>query len=131
MKRFFLNWWLLTGLAAILTLVLLALVLPLVAPFLRPWWVRLLMGLAVAVVWGVFATLRIVKGRQASAAIAAQLAAPSPGDAEAEALSGRMRSALAKLKTVAGERRDYLYARPWYLIIGPPGAGKTTALLKS
>ena len=131
MKRFFLNWWLLTGLAAILVALLLALVLPLVAPFLRPWWVRLLLVLAVAIVWGVFATLRILRARKASAAIAEQLAAPSPGDAEAEALSGRMRSALAKLKTVAGERRDYLYARPWYVIIGPPGAGKTTALLKS
>jgi type VI secretion system protein ImpL len=82
-------------------------------------------------VWGVFATLRILKARRAAAEIAKQLAAASPGDVEAEALAGRMRSALAKLKTATGDKRDYLYARPWYVIIGPPGAGKTTALLKS
>src|SRR5207248_11151900 len=27
--------------------------------------------------------------------------------------------------------RGYLYEQPWYAIIGPPGAGKTTALLNS
>lgn len=131
MKRFFLNWWLLTGLAAILVAVLLVFVLPLVAPLLRPWWVKTLLAGLVAAVWGVFATLRILKARRAAAEIARQLAAPSPGDVEAEALAGRMRSALARLKTATGDKRDYLYARPWYVIIGPPGAGKTTALLKS
>mgnify|MGYP001546778393 FL=1 len=131
MKRILFNWWLLTGLAAILIAVLLALVLPLVAPFLRPWWVRLILAAAVALVWGIFAVLRILKGRKASAEIAEELAAPSAGDLEAEALSGRMRTALAGLKDASGSRRDYLYSRPWYVIIGPPGAGKTTALLNS
>src|SRR6185437_14063275 len=28
-------------------------------------------------------------------------------------------------------KRDYLYSRPWYVIIGPPGAGKSTALINS
>jgi len=27
--------------------------------------------------------------------------------------------------------RDYLYRRPWYILIGPPGAGKTTILKRS
>ncbi|MFL5297556.1 MAG: type VI secretion system membrane subunit TssM [Phenylobacterium sp.] len=131
MKRILFNWWLLTGLAAVLIAVLLALVLPLVAPFMRPWWVRLIVVAAVALVWGVFALVRILKGRKASEEIAAELAQPSAGDLEADALSGRMRAALAGLKTAAGNRRDYLYSRPWYVIIGPPGAGKTTALLNS
>ncbi len=131
MKRFFLNWWLLTGLAAILVAVLLVFVLPLVAPFMRPWWVRVLVVALIAATWGVFAILRAIKARRAAAEIARELAAANPGDAEAEALSGRMRSALAGLKTATGDKRDYLYARPWYVIIGPPGAGKTTALLKS
>lgn len=124
MKRFFLNWWLLTGLAAILVAVLLVFILPLVAPFLRPWWVKTLFAMLVAVVWGVFATLRILKARRAAAEIAKQLAAVSPGDVEAEALAGRMRSALAKLKTATGDKRDYLYARPWYVIIGPPAPAR-------
>ncbi|WP_204265400.1 hypothetical protein, partial [Enterobacter hormaechei] len=75
----------------------------------------------IAATWGVFAILRAIKARRAAAEIARELAAANPGDAEAEALSGRMRSALAGLKTATGDKRDYLYARPWYVIIGPPG----------
>jgi type VI secretion system protein ImpL len=131
MKRLFTNWWLLTGLAAVLVALLLALVLPLVAPFMRPWWVRLLCVLLVAAVWGAFAALRILKARKAAREIAAELSQPAPGDAEAEALSQRMRTAMAALRGAAGDKRDYLYSRPWYVIIGPPGAGKTTALLNA
>jgi len=131
MKRILFNWWLLTLLAVVLIVVLLAVVLPLVAPFMRPWWVRLIVVAVVVLVWGVFALLRVLKARKASDEIAEELSAPSPGDVEAEALSGRMRTALAGLKSAGGNRRDYLYSRPWYVIIGPPGAGKTTALLNS
>ena len=42
----------------------------------------------------------------------------------------RMSTALALLKKARGTR-GYLYEQPWYAIIGPPGAGKTTALLNS
>ena len=131
MKRILFSWWLLTILATVLIAVLLAVVLPLVAPFMRPWWVRLIVVGGVTLVWGIFALLRVLKARKASAEIAAELATPSAGDVEAEAVSGRMRTALAGLKTAGGARRDYLYSRPWYVIIGPPGAGKTTALLNS
>ena len=41
-----------------------------------------------------------------------------------------MSTALALLKKARGTR-GYLYEQPWYAIIGPPGAGKTTALLNS
>jgi type VI secretion system protein ImpL len=49
---------------------------------------------------------------------------------EAAALRDRMSTALALLKKARGTR-GYLYEQPWYAIIGPPGAGKTTALLNS
>ena len=52
-----------------------------------------------------------------------------PGDGDE--LKGRMKDALAKLKAAGGGRRDYLYDLPWYVIIGPPGSGKTTALVNS
>ena len=42
-----------------------------------------------------------------------------------------MKDALATLKTASGGKGDYLYDLPWYVLIGPPGAGKTTALVNS
>ena len=41
-----------------------------------------------------------------------------------------MGEAIATLKRT-GKRRNFLYELPWYIIIGPPGAGKTTALVNS
>ena len=41
-----------------------------------------------------------------------------------------MNEALATLKR-SGGKRNFLYELPWYIIIGPPGAGKTTALVNS
>ncbi|WP_395712239.1 type VI secretion system membrane subunit TssM [Reyranella sp.] len=49
---------------------------------------------------------------------------------EALALGERMSQALSLLKKARGTH-GYLYEQPWYVIIGPPGAGKTTALLNS
>src|SRR6202163_1478296 len=46
-------------------------------------------------------------------------------------LKERMNDALATLKTASGNKYGYLYDLPWYVIIGPPGAGKTTALVNS
>ncbi len=55
--------------------------------------------------------------------------------ARLEALRAEMRASVAALRTadVTGKRRGAaaLYALPWYAIIGPPGAGKTTALRHS
>ncbi|HEY6556243.1 MAG TPA: type VI secretion system membrane subunit TssM [Polyangiaceae bacterium] len=54
--------------------------------------------------------------------------------AEIEQLQQRMQEAIAQLKrSKLGARsgRAALYALPWYVIIGPSGAGKTTALEQS
>ena len=40
-------------------------------------------------------------------------------------LASRMQAALATLKK-SGNSKTYLYDMPWYVIIGPPGSGKTT-----
>ncbi len=46
-------------------------------------------------------------------------------------LKERMKDALTTLKAASGNKSGYLYDLPWYVIIGPPGAGKTTALVNS
>jgi type VI secretion system protein ImpL len=46
-------------------------------------------------------------------------------------LQERMKDALTTLKTAGGGTSGYLYDLPWYVIIGPPGSGKTTALVNS
>ncbi len=50
--------------------------------------------------------------------------------AELGELRDKMRAAIAKLKKSKGGRRS-LYDLPWYVMIGPPGAGKTTAIVNS
>jgi type VI secretion system protein ImpL len=49
---------------------------------------------------------------------------------EAAAVGAKLATALAQLREVKGHR-GYLYEQPWYAIIGPPGSGKTTALLNA
>ena len=73
----------------------------------------------------------------------ASLAAPAAADPDASSprprkshcWATRLRDALTTLRqarTSAGSsRRTYLYDLPWYMFIGPPGAGKTTALANS
>lgn len=52
-------------------------------------------------------------------------------DSDAEVLGERMKDALATLKSAGKGKSGYLYDLPWYILIGPPGAGKTTALANS
>ena len=57
-----------------------------------------------------------------------------PGAAELAALGQRMRAALAVLRTANPGwrmRGRYLYELPWYMFVGAPGSGKTTALTRS
>lgn len=68
------------------------------------------------------------KRRKLAAEMEAELIAPEP-EGDGKVLSEKMSAALAKLKKSGGA--TYLYDLPWYVIIGPPGAGKTTALRNS
>lgn len=88
----------------------------------RLWIIGAIWGLVLAV-W----LFRLWRRRRAARAIEAALAPAQPGDGEV--LAERMQAALTTLRKTGG--RSYLYDLPWYVIIGPPGAGKTTALLNS
>ncbi len=131
MRNFFRNWYAVTITAAVLLAALCAFGLPLFVAFFRPLSVRIGAVVLVALAWGLWWYLRRRAARKAADAIAAELAGPNAADEEGKALGRRMTEALAKLRGASGGRRDYLYSRPWYVIIGPPGAGKTTALLNS
>jgi type VI secretion system protein ImpL len=69
--------------------------------------------------------------RKKSAEIAKGLTETAEVESDAEVLAERMKDALATLKTAGRSKGDFLYDLPWYLLIGPPGAGKTTALVNS
>ncbi len=101
-----------------------------VQPF-EGFWLRFLI---ILVVWTiVLATIayQIVKRRRAAAAIEKALTETVAEETDAPILAEKMQDALATLKKSAKKSANYLYDLPWYLIIGPPGAGKTTALINS
>jgi type VI secretion system protein ImpL len=71
-------------------------------------------------------------GAKLAQAVAAQRGPPVRDGASREAaqLRERFEEAMATLKKTQGSARN-LYELPWYVIIGPPGSGKTTALINS
>ena len=54
---------------------------------------------------------------------------PVEPEGDGKVLAEKMHEAMAVLKKTGGA--SYLYDLPWYVMIGPPGAGKTTALANS
>jgi len=83
------------------------------------------------------ANRRLMAGIAAANGDAADAAAPATTAAlqEQAALKERMTQALAVLRKAAPGKRgwggQYLYQLPWYLFVGAPGSGKTTALVHS
>lgn len=131
MKRFFTSWWTISIGTFVLLILLFAVGLPLFFVSMKPLWVRLLITLVLVGMWLGWFLMRRRKAKKAEAALEAELAGGDRAGEEAGAVESRMRAAIDKLKTASGKSRNYLYSRPWYVIIGPPGAGKTTALVNS
>ena len=89
---------------------------------------------AILLVWALTNFLLDRRRRKADRALADGVTAIQPGTAEraeeVAAIRDKLTTALALLRKASGTR-GYLYEQPWYVIIGPPGAGKTTALLNA
>lgn len=96
-------------------------------PLASRFWRGLLVGIILAVTLAVL-LVRWRRRVRAARAIEAALVPPEP-EGDGKALSEKMTEALAVLKKSGGAAS--LYDLPWYVIIGPPGAGKTTALANS
>lgn len=131
MKKFFANWWFIGGLIVLLLVLVLCVGLPIFVSFLKPMWVRLTIGGVLTALWLGIGLLRWRKRVKAARALEAELNPPSAADEESRVIAQRMSDALKALKNHPGARKDYLYSKPWYVIVGPPGSGKTTALLNS
>jgi type VI secretion system protein ImpL len=100
---------------------------------------RLLCILVLVIIWAAWLQLRQIRQQRNSAKLGEAIAGQSdgapagrnmPGRGEEEQLRRRFEEAVATLRKSRTRGRD-LYSLPWYLIIGPPGSGKTTALEKS
>ena len=102
--------------------------------FLESWVVRLVLIAAMFAIWLGANLLLDWRRRRREAALVEGVAAAAPDPTvtasaeEVAALRDKLTAALDLLKRARGTK-GYLYEQPWYAIIGPPGAGKTTALL--
>jgi type VI secretion system protein ImpL len=103
---------------------------------LDPEFVRWLVIGILFVLWLVWNLMQELRARKREQALAQGIAetVPDPNEIaskeEIALLSDRLKEALKTLKTAkSGDSKKKLSTLPWYMFIGPPGAGKTTALL--
>jgi type VI secretion system protein ImpL len=99
--------------------------------------VRLIVIAVIAVAWLVSLLLAQMRAIRANRMFVTELAqpapkrAPRPGEAAMAEVSGKFQSIMAEMKKSKLGGRKFLREMPWYVIIGPPGTGKTTALRQS
>ena len=140
------NRWVLGGLVVLLLSLVILLVGDAIAFFdwrpLESLLSRWILVLIIILLWATFELVRAWRIRRANQSMLQGIAG-ADGEAESSArsvqeiatLQARFKEAVtvlrkARFKGRAGERQ-YLYQLPWYVIVGAPGSGKTTALVNS
>lgn len=148
MKKFF-SWLIKPAVLSLLGVLLLSLIIWFEAPLLSfdgsaPFEsesVRWTMIALLFALWAGYFVWRFIAAKLANArlmkSVAGEDAPPAPPGAKESAaelaqLNKRMQEAMAILrKTKTGGKKGGLYQLPWYMFIGAPGTGKTTALTQS
>lgn len=118
-------------------IILVALLIWFIGPYLalgdfRPFDTVLHRAVAIAItalIWGTVLFVRWRRSESASERLGSAIAAGGTGDEAAEELRRRFEEAIQYLRQ--SRKRGNLYELPWYVIVGPPGSGKTTALRNS
>lgn len=87
-------------------------------------------------IWLVRVLIRQIKAARANSAFVAEIAAApeaplEPGAENVAEVNSKFAEIMEQMKRSKLGGRKFLRDMPWYLIIGPPGTGKTTALRQS
>jgi type VI secretion system protein ImpL len=99
--------------------------------------VRLVVIATIAILWLFSILLAQLRALRRNQAFVAELARPAPerpagpGEASVAEINTKFQQVLAEMKRSKLGNRRFLRDMPWYVIIGPPGTGKTTALRQS
>jgi type VI secretion system protein ImpL len=149
LKRFFANRWVLSAIGLLVLSLLIWFAGDAIAVYdmrpLGPAWARLGLIIGILVFWGAWEGFKVWRAWRANKQM---LAAISGSEADSAAMSQRevaelkqrFDQAMAVLRKArfddksaggSGSGRNYLYQLPWYMFIGAPGSGKTTALINS
>ncbi len=104
---------------------------------LAPELTRLIVIGVIVILWLLSILLALLRAARRNQMFVSELARPAPvaaakpGEANVAEVSGKFQSVLAEMKRSKLGSRKFLRDMPWYLMIGPPGTGKTTALRQS
>jgi type VI secretion system protein ImpL len=145
MKRILTNKWFLAGLGMLALALLIWFVGDAIAVFDRrplgsPWARGILIGL-ILLTWGGIELWHVIRARKANEKMLEQMAGATEDPSESRSreevaqLKSHFEQAVGTLKKARFKDQSgaqaYLYQLPWYVFIGAPGSGKTTALTRS
>lgn len=141
-KSFLKNKWFLQGLGLLTLAVIIWFVGPLIAIagtyILESIASRLLVILIILVIWSANQVRLFVKAKSNNDNLIEEMGTDAGDNGastaeESAVIQDRFKEAVATLKSSSKDKKSktLLYELPWYIIIGPPGSGKTTALLNS